>query len=124
MWSVGDERSRPHVRRGGQLTTRSPAILDFVPFTEEEIQRISEAATPDALVPAPQEALEVVQHIADAALDAYTEDDWRYVLNALRPDRAAIYISSRPPKDRPKLLLLVTPIRRAAVERDLVVFAA
>ena len=60
----------------------------------------------------------------DAALDAYTEEDWRYVLNALRPDRAATYILDRPPEHRPELLLLVEPSRRAAVERYLVVSAA
>ena len=95
-----------------------------MPFTAEEIQRISEAAVPDALVPAPPEASEVAQRIADAALDAYTEEDWRYVLNALRPDRAATYILDRPPEHRPELLLLVEPSRRAAVERYLVVSAA
>ena len=95
-----------------------------MPFTEEEIQRISEAATPDALVPAPPEALEVAQRMADAALDAYTKEDWRHVLNALRPERAATYISSRPPGERLKLLLLIeSPGRRAAVERHLVVSA-
>ena len=96
-----------------------------MPFTEEEIQRISEAATPDALVPAPPEASEVAQRIADAALDDYTKEDWHYVLNTLRPDRAATYISSRPPEERPELLLLIElPSRRAAVERHLVVTAA
>ena len=96
-----------------------------MPFTEEEIQRISEAATPDALAPAPPEASEQAQRMADAALDAYTKEDWRYVLNALRPDRAATYISSRPPDERPELLLLIEqPSSRAAVERHLVAPAA
>ena len=96
-----------------------------MPFTEKEIQRISKAASPDALVPAPPEASEVAHRIADAALEAYTKEDWRYVLNALRPDRAATYISSRPPEDRPALFLLIeSPSRRAAVERHLVVSAA
>ena len=95
-----------------------------MPFTEEEIRRISEAAAPDALVPAPPEASEVARRIADTALDAYTEEDWCYVLNALRPDRAATYILGRPPEDRPELLLLVKPSRRAAVEHHLVVSAA
>lgn len=90
-----------------------------MPFTEEQMQRISEAATPDALVPAHPEASKVAQRIADVALDAYTEDEWHYVLNALRPDRAATYILSRPPEDRPKLLLLIEPSRRAAVDRRL-----
>ena len=86
-----------------------------MPFTEEEIRRISEAATPDALVPAPPEASEVAQRIADAALDDYTKEDWHYVLNTLRPDRAATYISSRHPEERPELLLLIElPSRRAA----------
>ena len=94
-------------------------------FTEDEIQRISEAATPDALVPALPGAAEQAQRMADAALNAYTEEDWRYVLNALRPDRAATYISSRPPDERPELLLLIEPPScRAAVERHLVVIAA
>lgn len=103
----------------------SPTIFGFVPFTEEETQRISEVATPDALVPAPPEASEVARRIADAGLDAYTKEDWQYVLNALRPDRAATHISSRPAEERPKLLLLIeSPSRRAAVERHLVVSAA
>ena len=77
---------------------------------------MSEAATPDALVPAPSEASEVARRIAEAALDAYTKEDWHYVLNALRPDRAARYISSRPPEERLELLLLIeSPNRRAAV---------
>ncbi len=97
----------------------------MVPFTEKEIQHISKAASPDALVPAPPEASEVAHRIADAALDAYTKEDWHYVLNALRPDRAATYISSRLPEDRPALLLLIeSPSHRAAVERHLVVTAA
>ncbi|MDE0231526.1 MAG: hypothetical protein OXI56_00210 [bacterium] len=67
----------------------------------------------------------MAQRIADAALDAYTKKDWHYVLNALRPDRAAMYISSRPPGERPELLLLIeSPSRRAEVKRHLVVSAA
>ena len=92
-----------------------------MPFTEDEIQRISDAVTPEALETAPPEALEVAQRIARSALDAYTEDDWRFVLNALRPDRAAKYISSRPAEDRSELLLLVEQIHRSEVERHLTV---
>ena len=114
-----------HEARGGAIQSRSPAIFGIVPFTEEEIQRISESATPDALVPASPEASEGAQRIASAALDAYTKEGWHYVLNALRPDRAATYISSRPPGERPELLLLIeSPSRQAAVERHLVVSAA
>ena len=96
-----------------------------MPFTEEDIQHITKAATPDALAPAPPEVPEVAQRIADAALDAYTKEDWQHVLNALRPERAATYIYSRPAQERPELLSLIEPPRRrATVERHLVVSAA
>ena len=112
-------------KQGACSSSGSPTIFGIVPFIEEEIHRISEAATPDALGPAPPEVSEVAQRIADAALDAYTKEDWHYVLNALRSDRAATYISSRPPEGRPELLLLIEPpSRRALVERHLVVSAA
>ena len=58
-------------------------------------------------MPALPGASEQAQRIADAALDAYTKEDWHYVLNALRSDRAATYISSRPPEERPEVLLLI-----------------
>ena len=75
---------------------------------------MSEAARPDVLVPAPSEASEVARRIAEAAIDAYTKEDWHYVLNALRPDRAARYISNRPPEERLELLLLIeSPNRRS-----------
>ena len=109
---------------GRRVPPQNTPTLEIVPFTEEQIQRISEHATPDVLAPVPPEVSEVAHHIVDVAFDAYTEDDWRYVLNALRPDRAAAHISSRPPEDHPELLLLIEPNRRAAVERHLTVFSA
>lgn len=53
---------------------------------------VMKAASPDALLPAPQLASEVARRIADDILDAYTKEDWHYVLNALRPDRAPTYL--------------------------------
>ena len=61
----------------------------------------------DALGPVPPEVSEVAQRIADAALDAYTKEDCHYVLNALCSDRAATYISRRPPEGCPELFLLI-----------------
>lgn len=93
-------------------------------YTEQEIERIAGAASPENLLPAPSEAREIARNIADAIADSYTEDDWRYVLNTLSPDRAAVSISSRPLKDRRGLLMLIDPDRRAEVERCLAAPAA
>ncbi len=90
-----------------------------VRYTEQEIERISGAASPDNLLPAPPEARDIAREIADAIADSYTEDDWRHVLNTLSPDRAAMSISSRPFEDRRRLLMLIDPDRRAEVERHL-----
>ena len=53
--------------------------------------------------------------------DKYTDDDWRRVLSALSPSRAARKISRRHPEDRGRLLELIAPDRRAEVERFLAV---
>ena len=94
-------------------------MVDVVRYTEQEIEGVSRAASPENLRPAPAEAREIARGIADAIADSYTEDDWRHVLNTLSPDRAAMGISSRPFEDRRWLLLLIDPDRRAEVERHL-----
>lgn len=99
-------------------------MLNVVRYSEKEIERISRAASPGNLLPAPPEAREIARQIADAVADSYTEDDWRHVLNTLSPERAAMDISSRPSEDRQRLLLLVDPDRRAEVERHLAALAA
>lgn len=99
-------------------------MLEIVRYTEQVIERISGAARPENLLPAPSEAREIARNIADAIADSYTEDDWRYVLNTLSPDRAAVSISSRPLEDRRRLLMLIDPDRRAEVERHLAAPAA
>ena len=87
------------------------------------MEQLSGAANPRTLLPAPPEAREVAREIADAVADSYSEDDWRFVLNTLSPDRAAVDISTRPIGDRQRLLGLIEPSRRVEVERHLVAFA-
>lgn len=99
-------------------------MLGIVRYTEQEIERISRAARPENLLPAPPEAREMARQMADAIADSFTEDEWRTVLNTLSPDRAAMDISTRPPEDRPRLLMLIDPDRRAEVERCLAALAA
>ena len=105
--------------RGCEARFSDSDILNIVRYTEKEIERISGAAKPGNLLPAPPEAREIARQIADAVADSYTEDDWRYVLNTLSPDRAAMDISSRPFEDRKRLLSLIDPDRRAEVDRQL-----
>lgn len=93
-------------------------------YTEESIRRISEAATPENLLSPPPDALELGRKIATAISDAYTDEDWRRVLNRLSPDRAAWKISRRPSEERHHLLLLLDPHRRTEVERLLAALAA
>ena len=84
-------------------------MLDAVLYTDGDIEQISKAANPRALLPAHPDAREVAREIADSLADSYSEDDWRFVLNTLSPDRAAIDISTRPIGDRHRLLSLVDP---------------
>ena len=99
-------------------------VLNIVRYTEKEIERISRAATPENLMPAAPEAQEMARQMADGIADSFTEDDWRYVLNTLSPDRAAMDISTRPLDDRQWLLMLIDSDHRAEVERRLAALAA
>lgn len=96
-------------------------MLDIVGYTEQEVARLSGAASPENLLPAPPEARGIAKEIADGIADSYTEDDWPFVLNTLSPDREAVGISSRPFEDCRRLLTLYRPDRRAEVERHLAV---
>lgn len=87
------------------------------------IRRISEAATPENLVPAHPGALEQGRQIANTYFDTYTEDDWRRLLNKLYPDQAAGVISHRPFEDHQRLLMLIQSNRRAEVEQSLAALA-
>ena len=104
------------------LTNR--VIVAIVRYTEELIGRISADATPENLVPAPPDAIELGREIADSISDSYTDEDWRRVLNGLSPHRAASRISRRPPSDRDRLLMLIDPDRRAEIKRLLAALAA
>lgn len=99
-------------------------MLWVAPYTEQEIELISRAARPENLLPAPPDAWEMARKIADAIADSFTEDDWRYVLNTLSPDRSAFDLSTRPPEDRERLLALIEPDRRSEVERCLAALTA
>ena len=89
-------------------------------YSQEFIDRIAELAQdPRNWEPAPPEALAVGRQIADAVADRYTDDDWRYVLNALDPRRAAGTISRRPAEQRSYLLSMLDPDRRTEIERRL-----
>lgn len=101
---------------------RERVTLRLVPYTEEEIERIAElGGTPENWQPADPEAWELGRRMAAGIADTYSDDDWRRVLNALSPRRAARKISRRPPEDRGRLLELISPDRRAEVERLLAV---
>ena len=56
------------------------------------------------------------RRIARGIADCYTDADWEYALNALDPPRAARKIAGRPAGDRERLLGLLRPGRRPAVE--------
>ena len=93
-------------------------------YDEDIIRRISQAATPGALVPAAPGALEQGRQIANAYFDTYTDEDWRRLLEKLHADQAAGVISHRPVEDRRRLLLLMPPDRRAEVRQILATVAA
>ena len=93
-------------------------------YTPEQIERIAESGRdPSNWQPADREAWELGRRMADAVADAYTDNDWRYLLNKLPPSRAAEQIATRPTEDRRKLLELIDSERRADVERRLTVTA-
>ncbi len=77
-------------------------------------------ATPENLGPAPPDAQELGQEIANSFFDLYTDEDWKEFLNRLHPDQAAGVISHRPVEDRQSLLMLMNPDHRATVEGFLV----
>lgn len=92
-------------------------MLREMPYTEEEIERIANLGRdPKNWQPAGPEAWELGRRMAAGIADTYTDDDWRRVLNALSPSRAAIKISRRPSQDQRRLLELVAADRRAEVE--------
>lgn len=93
-------------------------------YDEHIIRHISQAASPDTLVPAPPGALEQGRQIANAFFDTYTEEDWRRLLKELHPDQAAGVISHRPVEDRQRLLMLIPSDRRAEVKQFLATVAA
>lgn len=93
-------------------------------YDEDIIRRISQAATPETLVPAPPDASEQGRRIANAYFDTYTDEDWRRLLNKLHPDQAAGVISHRPVGDRQRLLMLIPSDRRAEVRHFLATVAA
>ena len=86
-------------------------------WTPEKIEAICQLGRdPSNWVSAGPEEIEQARRIADAMADAYTDDDWRYYLNALSPERAARRIANRPIKDRDHILSLLNPTQRAGVE--------
>ena len=93
-------------------------------YDEDIISRISQAATPETLLPAPPGALEQGRQIANSHFDAYTDKDWRRLLKKLHPDQAAAVIFHRPVEDRQRLLMLVPSDHRATVKHLLVTVAA
>lgn len=93
-------------------------------YTEVMIGQISKSAVRENFLPAPPGALEFGRRIAVAIADSYTEEDWRYVLNTLSPERAATKIARRPVEDRARLLSLVTHSRRTEIERRLAAWSA
>ena len=96
--------------------------LRSVPYTEDEIARIAELGEdPKNWQPADAEAWELGRRMAAGIAEGYTDDDWRRVLNALSPPRAARKISRRPPEDRLRLLDLIAPDCRTEVEQFLAV---
>ena len=93
-------------------------------YNEDIIRRISQAAKPEKLVPAPPGALEQGRQIANAYFDTYADEDWRRLMNELHPDQAAGVISHRSLEDRQWLLMLIQSDRRAAVRQFLATIAA
>ena len=85
-------------------------------YTDETIKRISEAATPDSLLPPPPGALDQGREIANAYFDTFSEEKWQWFLNRLFPEQAAAVISHRPLNERPWLVTLVDPGSRTDVE--------
>lgn len=106
------------------LGTAAHYNLD-VAFSDEQIERIVESAgNLDNLQPADAAAWELCSRMASAIADAYSDEDWRYVLNELSPRRAARTIARRPLEDHHRLLMLVEPSRRAKVKNSLDFLAA
>lgn len=93
-------------------------------YSEETIRRVSRAAGPENLLPAPPEALEQGRQIANAYFDTYNTEDWRRLLNRIHPAQAAGVISNRPFEDQKGLLILIGEDRRPEVERHLAALAA
>lgn len=93
-------------------------------YDEDIIRRISQAARPETLLPAPPGALEQGRQIANAYFDTYTDEEWRVLLGKLQADQAAGVISHRSAEDRRRLLMLIPPDRRAEVRRFLATAAA
>ena len=90
-------------------------------WTPKKIEAICQLGRdPKNWVPAGPEDIDQARQMADAMADAYTDDDWRYYLNALSPERAAREIADRPSEDRDHLLSLLNPTQRADVETYLV----
>ena len=88
-----------------------------VRYTAKDIEAICELGRdPTNWVPGGPEDLEWARQAAQTLQDAYTEDDWRYVLNELTPERAARKIGRRPVEEQGYLLELLTDCQRAAVE--------
>ena len=93
-------------------------------YTDELIERIVDLASdPRNWRPSQPGDRELGREIADADADTYTDDDWRYLLNRLDPLRAAQTINDRSPEQRPHLLGLIDPHRRARIEQMLTVIA-
>ncbi len=89
----------------------------LVDYTEEQIEYIAQlAGNPANLTPAGTEAWEQGRRMAEAIADAFSEQDWKELLNRLSPDRAAKQIGKRPVADRQYLLGLLSRERRPSVE--------
>ncbi len=89
-------------------------------YTSADIQAISALGhDPENWVRGGQQETEIADNAAQTIQDSYTENDWRYVLNALSPKRAARKIANRPPSERHHLLSLLDPHQRSEVESHL-----
>lgn len=90
-------------------------------WTPEKIEAVCQLGRdPENWVPAEPDEVEMGMQIADEIADTYTDDDWRYVLNTLSPQRAARFISDRPSDEYKHLLSLLNTEQRASVEPYLV----
>ena len=90
-------------------------------WTPEKIEAVCQLGRdPDNWVPAEPDEVEMGRQIADEIADTYTDDDWRYVLNTLSPQRAARFIADRPSDEYQHLLSLLNAEQRASVEPYLV----